>query len=556
MALFSSRENESSALENQHYIDFLNSQKLSLEELREVKKSLYEFNKNLQSIFLNATKENTDAFKALSNQLNPPGSEQRSYDSTTRTSDYSKLNDTLGSIKEFLSKLSLPSGPNGEPGGNVKSLVDEVKSIFLTGLLALVALPFMGPVVDWFDKNFGTNIRKTYDSLMQKLEWITNPILNAKNKLVEWIDTTILWFKTFINDPQQVFNDFKKQISNYFDQFLAFLGGGTDTNNVFQRIWTKISYYFDSFMSSMKQFIKDHEKAFNKIYENVKSHLINFFISQMGVSKETEAQLRLIFGDTKGIFESIMKLLKDVYDSGIIQAKFALVIEEMTQNIKKKTNELLDTILKSVTGFIVDIKDKLLLSMFEPEKVSKKGTDVKGTDGAEYWLQTEERKYGLMARQLGVPAAFERAEAKRLAEQVKQIEDQQKLKSKVDIYNEKVEGFNKTHPEITETWNKLLDKTKKIKEEIKTQSAESLKESATQKIEEAKMFAEEVGNAVATVLAPYLEQIKTPTIISAGGSKSSSSETMTPLPGVSPNATGTFRNSYYEGIRQRLGLVP
>ena len=546
MALFDTTEEV-----NQHYIDFMNSQKVSIEELKAIKMSLFELTKGIHTTLLGATKENTSTLKSLYDHLNPPGAEARSYGSLKAGGDREGDNETLKFLKDFMSKIPLP----GEGGGNVKTLLDEIGSLIVTGLLALVALPFMGPIIKWFDDNFGTNIKASFDKIIRPFEGYITRAHEAVVTLTTWLHKTIDWFKLLMNDPkeallqaweglknlghtiheklkpfikagEEVFNSIytylKDQLKIYFDQFLDFLGGATKTNNVFENAYNKISSYFNSFISSIKKWSDNN--GFHDVFQTMKG----YFTTVLKTGESFMEELKPLYAGSKNIFATTMHLLGTIWDSGVIQQKITNIVGDVTDAVKKKADKLWDSLSTILENLLQNIGDRILLSIAgNGKKKNEKGDewnwfpDVDPTE----WIP-------------GVKEARERMkekENKELLEQKKTINDK---KLRDETYDNSVQNLKNKLGIESPNFKKVMD---------------GLSEGAASTEKSLRAQADYISGAISDALKEYQEADKQPIIIQPPA-KNSSPGSMTPIPTMQSNEVGRIRGQFYS-TRPSFGVL-
>lgn len=405
MALFGNNQ-ESSISENQHYIDFLNSQKLSINELKETKLAIFELVKKIDASLI-STSQNTTIFEKLKDYLAPAGREN-SYE-RLRQATYGGGNDSdvLKSLKDFFSNNAYTKTFE-QQSFTAKGLWEELKTIGITALLTTLALPFIGPVLKWFDEVFGTELKQKFDA-------ITRPFSGYISTVQGWMTKTMNYFENFTEnvtkDWHNLMNWLNAQFNKYFDQFLSFIGGSAKADNVFKKVSDSISRYFNLFIGNVGEFVTNHKDSFSKLYENVlvQFHVFtasleefmikhkltfndiynnavvhfhkfmasveqwadnngfhdtyqalkNYFNSVYDTAKQFADALKPLWDSNKDVFSNIISLLKQLWDSGIIQAKIHIIMDDVSKKIATEAENLWKLITDKIGKMVSDLSNQL-----------------------------------------------------------------------------------------------------------------------------------------------------------------------------------------------------
>lgn len=541
MALFGNTENNNSDQTNPHYIEFINSQRASQEELRELKRSIFEFTRSLHDLTLNTSRENSTAFRNLAEQLNPPGRDARTFSSTTLREREAETNtDLLDTLKNYIKES------NAAKTG--KGLLDEIGTLVVTGLLALVALPFIGPIIKWFDENFGTDLKSKFDKITAPFSQYVDGVWNVIDTLKGWALNAIDWFGLLLSDPKEAINEawlglknlgnriyeflkpamiigedvfretydyLKEHLTIYFNEFLAFIRGTAGADNVFQNTYDRIKTYFDSFTESIENW--SNNNGLGDMFQTMKLYFNQMYESARGLVTE----LFPLYEGSSNFFKTTIDLLKNVLDSGVIQQKIDNIILDITESIKAKATSMWDAVMDAMSGVITDLKNKLLINVFGDAKEKKQGSNWD-------WFGDIDLAESM------VPGLKEAREARTRAKKEKEEQDNylnsQGVKSNKELRDKQLDARVQ---ELRET-NPILDKVLK---------AVTFEKSADQLLKDANIQAQATANALKETLSDLLSD--KPSVIVAPGADTKSAGTITPVPTTQPSANSQVRSSWW-----------
>lgn len=574
MALFGNDQDENH--NNQMYADFMNSHNLTQEQLKDLKNGIFEHIKSLHETFQNVqkqsankdssatesltswapeiakigllgtlmtlierhTRETAASLLALNNHLNPAGSEQKSFTSTDKPASKEETSKT----NELLKDLGIAI-KESKAGQMAKGAWDELLTLIGLGALAVLVVPFIGPLLEWFDKNVGTNLKAKYDAIMEPFQGYVKTVKDTFNKVTDWLELLItdpkeafsqavetiknigqyLWakikpgFNVVKNVMSGAYEYLKEKLTNYYDQFVNFLTGKPGASNVFDEAYNQIKQFWGSFMQSAEKFMTDMDMK--GTFDLVKKYLGDFW---EGV-KSFGLDLSPTLDETKNIFVTLKKTISDIWDSGIIQSKIENMMDSLTSKIKDMALNLYDTVVNSVIGFVKKFFGELITNLIDdtivklwPSLVPKFATPQRVLDAQKRVKEREDIEKTKEAARLAEEEAKKRA-------QLEKEKQRAEAKSK----------FEAEHPELTRMMKEKSDDVNNLAK----RTSDSLKE-MTEKI---------VGK---------LEETKTttssPAVINAGGGSKSSG--MSPIPTSKSNGVDSSRNFYLNNKPVMLGF--
>lgn len=537
MALFGNDQDENH--NNQMYADFMGSQNLTQEQLKDLKNGIFEHIKSLHETFENVqkqsankdsstsasltswapeiakigllgtlmtlmekhTRESAASLLALNNYFNPVGSEQKGFTSTDKTTNKEESSKT----NELLRDLGIAI-KESKPAQVAGGALDELMTLIGLGALAALVVPFIGPLVEWFDVNFGTNIKSKFDNLMEPFQGYVQTVKDTFNKVTDWLEQLItdpkeafsqavetiknigqyLWqkikpgFVVVKNVMTGAYEYLKEKLTNYYDQFVNFLAGKPGTSNVFDEAIEQIKGLWES-------------------------------------GKSVIQDLSPVLTEVKNIFTSVKKTISDIWDSGIIQSKIEGVMNSLTEKVKSTISNVLDSTSNFLAKFFSDLIDRVL----DPIIIKYAGS-VPVLRNSDFVKEAKQRT------NLREKEAKEK-EASRLAE------EEAKKRSQLEKEKQRAEAkakFENEHPELT----RMIKEKSESVNELAKHTSESIKE-MTEKI---------VGKLDET------KTTVTPPVINAGGGSRSSD--MSPIPTSKSNGLDSSRSYYINGKPMMMGF--
>ena len=577
MALFSSNQDPSS--ENQAYADFLNAYNLTQDQIKDLKNGIFEHIRNLHQTFQSTqrqaatnndststslatwapeiakigllgtlmtlierhTRETASSLLALNNYLNPAGGEQKGFTSTDKVTPKEESSKT----NELLKDLGIAI-KESKAGQMVKGAWDELLTLIGLGALAVLVVPFIGPLVEWFDKNFGTNMKAKYDALMEPFQGYVKTVKDTFNKVTDWLELLItdpkeafsqavesiknigqyLWakikpgFNVVKNVMSGAYEYLKEKLTNYYDQFVEFLTGKPGASNVFDEAYDRIKGFWDSFMQSAEKFMTDMDMK--GTFDLVKKYLEDFWTGVKVFGNELTPTL----DETKNIFVSLKKTISDIWDSGIIQSKIEGVMDSLVDKVKEMALNLYQTVVDSVIGFVQKFFGDLITRLVDEAIIKLWGDPILVPKFA-----TPQRVLDAQKR------AKEREDVEKAKEQERLAKEEAKKRLQMEKEKQRAEAsakFEKEHPELTKMMKEKSDEVNGLMKH----TSDSFRE-MTEKI---------VGK---------LEETKTtsaaPTVINNGGGGAKSSG-MSPIPTSKTNGVDMSRSFYINNKPVMLGF--
>lgn len=576
MGIFGS--NQDSSHENQAYADFMRAHNLTQNQINDLKNGIFEHIRSLHETFQNTqsqsaasnnttasslstwapeiakigllgtlmtlvekhTREAAASLVALNNHFNPAGSEQRGFTSNDKPAPKKEMEETNSLLKDLGLAIR-----ESKPGQMVKGIWDELLSVIGLAALAVLVVPFIGPLVEWFDKNFGTNIKSKFDNLMEPFQGYVKTVKDTFNKITSWLEQLMtdpkeafsqavetiknigqyLWkkiepgFNIVKNVMIGAYEYLKEKIKIYYDQFVNFLTGKPGASNVFDEAYEKIKGFWDSFMQSAEKFMTDMD--LKSTFDQVKNYLSEFWEGVKVFGKELSPTL----DETKGIFTALTKTIKDIWDSGIIQKKIEEMMNTLVDKVKGLATSLYETVVDSITNTIKKIFDTLVTRVMD-EAILKMWGDPKLVPKAltpQMVLDAQKREREREAIEK------EKADRQAREEQAKLKEAQEKKKQQ----EEREAKFQREHPELKNIMNGTASATAEIAKHTR-EAIQGVGKEITDKLEET------AKKAGATV------------INAAGGS--SGATPMVPIPTTKSDGVGSARDSYFSTRLIRPGL--